>query len=134
MKSIEIYYTIADIPDITDRNAFSGQALSFRNEAMDHIEQALLEADAGEWQGAEIGADEVNFGFDVSDFDQAEQIVRAAVAGTRFENFREIVRNEMDMADFEVPEEVADIKPLNFFEVIGLMVFKRMPKRFRDQG
>ena len=59
MKSIEIYYDIADIPDLTDRGPFSGEALSFRNQAMEHIENALMEANAGEWAGAEIGRHEV---------------------------------------------------------------------------
>ena len=43
-KSIEIYYDIADIPNISDRSNFSNEALNFRNEAMEHIESALLES------------------------------------------------------------------------------------------
>ena len=61
------------------------------------IEDALTDAHAGEWEGAGISRSEVNFGFAVDDFDTAEEIVRKAVTGTRFEHFREIVRNEFDM-------------------------------------
>ncbi|WP_095589821.1 hypothetical protein [Actibacterium ureilyticum] len=132
-KTIEIYYDIADIPGLSDRSDFSAQALDFRNAAMDHIEAALIAADAGDWQGAEIGAGEVNFGFSVDDFDQAEAVVRQAVAGTRFENIREIVRHaftEEELASLEAA--TADIKPLGFFGLIGLLLFKRMPKRFRN--
>jgi len=85
-KSIEIYYDIADIPER------HGHFLDFRNAAMELIETALAEADAGEWEGAESGMGEVNFGFSVTDFDRAEQIVRASVKGTPYEGIREIVR------------------------------------------
>ena len=109
-KSIEIYYDIDRIPGVSGEVAMHGlprediaqAALEFRNDAIELIEDALLAAKAGEWEGAEIGQGEVNFGFAVDDFDQAEAIVRRAVAGTRFENFREIVRNEFDMADLVV--------------------------------
>jgi len=69
MKNIEIYYNIVDIPDITDRSDFSPEALPFRNAAMEHIENAMTAVNAGEWIGAEVGSGEVNFGFDVEDFD-----------------------------------------------------------------
>ncbi len=36
-----------------------------------------------EWEGAEIRADEVSFGFAVDDFEQAEAAVRQAVSCTR---------------------------------------------------
>lgn len=94
IKSIEIYYDISEIPDILDRNDFSSEALNFRNEAMEHVENALLADNLGEWVGAEIGAGEVNFGFEVEDFDLAEAAVYRAVNGTRFANIREIVRDE----------------------------------------
>lgn len=129
-KSIEIYYDIADIPDITDRSGFSGEALKFRNAAMKHIENALDAAKVGEWEGAEIGSGEVNFGFSVEDFDLAEATVRQAVSGTRFAKIREIARHEFseeDMADAQT-----DIKPLGFFGFISLLLFKRLPKRFRE--
>lgn len=86
LKSIEIYYDIADIPAGYDHY------LDFRNDAMDLIETALAEANAGEWSGAESGMGEVNFGFEVEDFDCAERIVRATVKGTPFEGIREITR------------------------------------------
>ena len=85
-KSIEIYYDISSIPEKY------GHPLDFRNAAMELIEGALEEADAGEWSGAEIGMGEVNFGFEVEDFDLAEAIVRKTVKGTDFENIREITR------------------------------------------
>lgn len=92
--SIEIYYDIGDVPE--------GYAhpLDFRNAAMAHIETALAKENAGEWEGAEIGANletgipEVNFGFSVTDFDVAERIVRDAVRGTPFDGIREITRFE----------------------------------------
>jgi hypothetical protein len=109
-KSIEIYYDIDRIPaiagDVAGRSVRVGDstdaALAFRNDAIELIEDALLAAKAGEWEGAKIGTGEVNFGFAVDDFDEAEAIVRNTVAGTRFENFREIVRNEFDLADLAV--------------------------------
>ena len=85
-KSIEVYYDIDRIP-VT----FEGP-LDFRNGAMEMIEAALTKAEAGEWSGAEIGMGEVNFGFAVTDFDRAEQIVRASVKGTVFDCIREIAR------------------------------------------
>lgn len=100
-KTIEIYYDIADIPGGSKRSLFCSAALDFRNAAMEHIERALTEAGAGEWSGAEIGGGEVNFGFDVEDFDRAEAVIRDAVKGTRFDCIREIERNtftEEDMA------------------------------------
>lgn len=93
-RSIEVYYDIADIPE------GHGHFLDFRNAAMDLIETALADAGAGEWVGAESGANletgelEVNFGFEVTDFDRAEKIVRAAVKGTPYEGIREITRYE----------------------------------------
>ena len=85
-KTIEIYYDIDKIPE-----AFP-DALDFRNAAMELVENALADAEAGEWEGAEIGMGEVNFGFEVEDFDLAENIVRNAVKGTPFEGIREITR------------------------------------------
>lgn len=83
---IEIYYDIASIP------AGFPHPLDFRNAAMELIERALTDAGAGEWDGAEIGMGEVNFGFEVEGFDRAEAIVRAAVKGTPFDCIREIDR------------------------------------------
>lgn len=104
-KSIEIYYDIDGIPEVSEAVAPPGlprwdeadRALAFRSDAIELIEDALVDAQAGEWEGAGISRNEVNFGFAVDDFDTAEEIVRKAVTGTRFENFREIVRNESDM-------------------------------------
>lgn len=105
-KSIEIYYDIDSIPGVSAMVTRPGlprwdeadRALAFRNEAIELIEDALLAAGAGEWEGAEIGRSEVTFGFAVDDFDEAETIVRATVAGTRYHNIREIVRREFDLA------------------------------------
>jgi len=94
IKTIEIYYDVMDIPDISDRSEWSREALEFRNDAMEHIEVAIQHANAGEWAGAEIGANEVNFGFSVEDFDYAEMVVRESVAGTVFEGIREIARRD----------------------------------------
>jgi len=115
-KSIEIYYDIENIPGIDDRGPFSGQALEFRNRAMDFIDNALERANAGTWEGAEIGHDEINFGFEVDDFETAQDVIREAVAGTEFEGFREMRCREMteeDMAeaaamaeDFKMPTRV----------------------------
>ena len=85
-KSIEVYYDVASIPSGYDN------PLDFRNAAMELIETALEDADVGEWVGVDSGMAEVNFGFAVSDFDQAEQIVRMAVAGTPFSGIREMTR------------------------------------------
>jgi hypothetical protein len=114
-KSIEIHYDIDRIPGIAG-GAPAGRsvvpfarmrpprgpadtALAFRNDAIELIEEALLAAGAGEWEGAEIGRGQVSFGFAVDDFDVAEAIVKQTVAGTPFAGFREIVRREFDMAD-----------------------------------
>ena len=99
MKSIEIYYDIDSIPD--DGTDYVSRALNFRNDAMHLIEAALESAGLGEWEGAEIGSGEVNFGFSVEDFDAAEAVVRDTVAGTKYEGIREIERHEFDPADFE---------------------------------
>lgn len=94
-KSIEIYYDVDAIPlEFPD-------ALEFRNAACELVEAALADAGAGEWSGADSGLGEVNFGFEVEDFDRAERIVRAAVAGTPFEGIRDITR-------FSWPEDLAD--------------------------
>ncbi|QDC08525.1 hypothetical protein FHY55_04395 [Oceanicola sp. D3] len=104
IKSVEIFYNVNRIP-----GHYPGDwdgALEFRNAAMELIENALIEARAGEWAGAEIGSceatgePEVNFGFDVADFDMAEEIIRNAVAGTPYEGIREITRQEHDEAEF----------------------------------
>ena len=95
-RSIEVRYKISRIP-----GTFSGGgndidlALGFRNEAMYHVEAALEAKGLGECVGAEIGRDEVNFGFEVKDFDAAEGAVRKSVAGTKFEGIRQITRFEM---------------------------------------
>ena len=129
-KSIEIYYDIAAIPGISNRDEMSPEALAFRNAAMEHVERAVEAAGAGSWAGAEIGAGEVNFGFNVNDFDEAESTVREAVKGTRFESIREIVRNEFLEEDFAEAENMQT--PLGFFGLIYLLIFRRMPKRFRQ--
>ena len=88
-KSIEIYYDVDDIPEAQN-------PLEFREAACAVIESALSDAGAGEWAGAESGSGEVNFGFEVTDFERAEKIVRAAVKGTPFEGIREITRYSED--------------------------------------
>ncbi len=90
-KSIEVYYDVAAIPDDRD-------PLDFREAACVVIEGALMDAEAGEWAGAESGMGEVNFGFEVEDFERAEKIVRAAVKGTPYADIREITR-------FSYPED-----------------------------
>ncbi len=87
-KSIEIYYDIAAIN--------GSDTLGFRNEAMHLVEKALEQAGLGEWAGAESGLGEVNFGFEVTDFDQAEALIRKTLAGTRYAVFREIARSQWD--------------------------------------
>ncbi|MBS8227764.1 hypothetical protein [Vannielia litorea] len=100
IKSVEVYYNVNRIPGLYPGDWDA--ALDFRNAAMELIENALIEARAGEWAGAEIGScaatgePEVNFGFDVADFDMAEEIIRSAVAGTPYEGIREITRREID--------------------------------------
>ena len=96
LKTIEIYYDIATIPGCDPTHPMDPKALPFRNAAMTLIEAALVNAEAGEWEGAEIGMGEVNFGFEVKDFDRAETIVRQTVAGTPYANIREITRSEYD--------------------------------------
>lgn len=95
-KAIEIFYDIESIPGIDPNKISPTDALDFRNEAMELIEAALLESGLGNWVGAEIGMDEVNFGFEVDDFEEAENLVRKSVAGTKFENIREISQFESD--------------------------------------
>ena len=89
-RTLEVYYDIGSIP------AGFGHPLDFRNAAMETVETALEAAQAGEWVGAEIGMGEVNFGFNVEDFDLAERIVRESVKGTPFDCIRQIDRNEFD--------------------------------------
>lgn len=89
-KTIEIYYDIKSIPGIDSEDMVS-EALEFRNQAIDLIERALVKARIGVWTGAEIGMGEVNFGFEVSDFDLADAIVRQTVKRTPYENIREIL-------------------------------------------
>jgi len=130
-KSIEIYYDIDNIPGLTDRGPFSVAALDFRNRAMDHIEHALVTAGIGEWEGAEIGSGEVNFGFSVEDFDQAEAVVRQAIAGTEFEGIREVQRREIQEEDLMTDEDVSDLakQPLHLKILTLLMlpfVFARL--------
>ena len=106
-KSIEIFYDIDTIPAVSAAVARPGvprwdeaeRALEFRSDAIEVIEDALVAAHAGEWEGAGIGRGEVSFGFAVDDFDQAEAIVRAAVAGTPYAGIREIFRFETAMGD-----------------------------------
>ena len=43
---------------------------------------------------------EVNFGFDVEDFDAAEACVRKSVKDTPYDCIREIERREFDESDF----------------------------------
>ncbi|MBM7067522.1 hypothetical protein [Actibacterium sp. 188UL27-1] len=128
-KSIEIYYKIAEIPDFTDRSAWSPGALDFRNSAMAHIEHALKAANLGEWAGAEIGSGEVNFGFTVNDFDHAEKAVYQAVADTPF---AKIERIELTEEDFAAAAEANNIKPIGFWGFLSLVLFKRIPRRYRQ--
>jgi hypothetical protein len=100
IKSIEIYYDVSAIRGPGGAPATVLEALDFRNAAMEHIEDTLADAGLGEWVGAEAGMGEVNFGFDVQDFDTAEAAVRACVAGTPYANIREIARNEFDPAAY----------------------------------
>lgn len=93
-RSVEIYYDIASIPGIDAASNLVGAALDFRNAAMELIETALAEAGLGEWAGAEIGGDEVNFGFEVNDFEAAERLIRQTVADTAYQGIREITRYE----------------------------------------
>lgn len=90
-KSIEIYYDIAAIQ--------GGDALEFRNAAMHLVEEALEAAGLGEWAGAESGMGEVNFGFEVTDFDAAEALIRTTLAGGKYAGFRQITRSEWDEED-----------------------------------
>ncbi|MEM6895794.1 MAG: hypothetical protein AAF576_00340 [Pseudomonadota bacterium] len=87
-KHLEVYYDISAIP------TSYGHPLDFRNAAMDRVEGAVMAAEAGEWEGAEIGMGEVNFGFKVEDFDRAKAVIRKAVMGTEFDCIREITRRE----------------------------------------
>lgn len=104
IKSVEVYYNVNRIPDMYPGDW--DHALEFRNAAMELIENAIIDAHAGEWAGAEIGSNretgepEVNFGFEVEDFDAAEAVIQKAVAGTPYANIREIARREVDAVDF----------------------------------
>lgn len=97
-RSIEVFYDIATIPGIEAAEDALGAALDFRNAALDVVEAALSAAGAGTWSGAEIGSGAISVGFDVEDFDAAEAVVRAAVAGTPFAAIREITRFSIDPA------------------------------------
>lgn len=94
-KTLEIIYDIKSIPGIRTAG-MSPEALDFRNEAMEVIEEALITVGVGEWTGADIGEEEVSIQFRVADYDLAETIVRQTVADTRFANIREILRAELD--------------------------------------
>lgn len=107
-KSLEICYDIAQVPETDAAGNPAEAALAFRNAAMDLIETALNEAGLGEWAGAEIGEDDLTFGFEVDDFDAAEAAVRAAVVGTPFETIREIIRFEDEDEDEEDEEDGAE--------------------------
>lgn len=117
MKTLEIYY---DISSISNESGDLAHALDFRNKAMEHIENALMEAGAGEWVGAEIGSGEVNFGFDVEDFDHAEQVVLSAVAGTPYEGIREMEHREFDEEEFQKEME---LQAANLPWKIKMMIF-----------
>lgn len=99
-KTLEIYYFFKDIPGVDPTASFSAEALEFRNAAMELIEGALEEEGLGEWVGAESGLGEVNFGFDVEDFDASEAVVRRVVQGTPYERIGRIDRNEFDAEAF----------------------------------
>lgn len=107
VKSIEITYDFDAIPGMCAVSATPGtvrrdeadRALEFRDAAIELIEDALIGAGAGEWEAAGIGQGEVNCGFAVDDFDEAETIVRTAVSGTPFAGIREIVRRAVDSAE-----------------------------------
>lgn len=99
LRGIEIRYDVAAIPTKSGYPATPLQALDFRNAAMDLIEDALTAEGAGIWSGAEIGGDEVSFGFEVEDFALAEDIVRRAVADTPYAAMREIARIEVTDTD-----------------------------------
>lgn len=96
MKTLEVFYHLKDVPATSHQHGYDfGKALDFRNAAMEYIEFALGKAGAGEWVGAEIGDGTVSFGFDVQDFNQAETIIRSAVAGTEYDCIGEIMRHEL---------------------------------------
>lgn len=102
IRSIEIYYDIANIPGVdVDAPDALNTALDFRNDAMHLIEAALEKDGLGEWEGAEIGMGEVNFGFEVTNFEAAETTVRAVVKDTPYACIREITRSEFDPSEFE---------------------------------
>lgn len=108
VKSIEIYYDVSAIPGLGEADPV--RVLDFQSAAMELIENALLDADAGEGAGDGAsdgpgaqglgGAGQLAFGFDVADFDRAEAIVRSAVKGTPYQNIRQIERQSVDPNDF----------------------------------
>lgn len=99
-KCIEIYYDNMTVVGKGGTWFSALRALRYRNAAIKVVERAMTAPRAGEWTGAEVGTDEVNFGFEVEDFERAESVVREAVRGTRFDKIREIRRSEFDEAAF----------------------------------
>jgi len=101
VRSLEVRYDIASIPEMTPGDV--DRALDFRDAAIELIEDALLEAGAGEWEGAGIGRGEIRFAFMVDDFDAAEAIVRRVVADTPYANVGAITRASFDTAKIAAP-------------------------------
>ena len=93
-KLIDVYYEIDGIHQTDDGSPAC--ALKFRNEAVALTEGAIEAAGLGELDGAEIGSREINFGFEVTDFDKAEQLIRDTLVDTKFSNYRAIIRSEWD--------------------------------------
>lgn len=100
-RALQVIYRVDDIPGALSLS----DTLAFRNAAMDHIERALLAADAGEWIGAEAGHDPLcgsavaSLGFEVHDLDEAEELIRRAVAGTPYAPILRIDRREIETED-----------------------------------
>lgn len=99
-KSLEIFYDLDAVPDLSaviarpalPRWDEAANALIFRAAAIEIIDAALIEAEIGEWNDAGLDHGTLRIGFSVDDYDIAEEVVRLAVAGTRFSEIREIVR------------------------------------------
>lgn len=91
---IGIRYDMASIPGMDPDLSDLALAVAFRTEAMDLIECALEDRGLGEWADCDLGRGSVRMAFSVRDLVAAEEAVREAVRGTRFEQIGEIARHE----------------------------------------
>ena len=97
-RALEISYEVGTLPC-----NLRGDVIDFRNMALAHLDAALTEARAGEWEGTEQEGDKITFSFHVDDFDRAEAVLKRALAGTPYAGVTSLYRVETTHAAL-VPE------------------------------